>query len=314
MVRAAPYERVRARQGHRNGHDPRDLVTTHGPLPKLRVSRLLEGGLDFTLFDKYQRRQAAVDAAIGQLFLQGMSTRKLKAIARDLVGAPVSATTVSKTTAALDADLRAYQTKPLTDDVAFLFLDGISQRVRELGIEGKVMLCAFGIHADGTKELLSFRLADVEDTASWRGFLVDLKSRGLKGEALKLVTVDGNPALLKALREVCPLRRLQRCIAHKLRNVVVKLTRAQREAEPAVRCPEKDLFHGFHYFGFPKELWRTIRTTNILERPSREVRRRTRPMGVFTNAESAERIMYGVTKHLNANWQGHPLRQIQQSG
>lgn len=343
-VGAGRHVRGEARRGHRNGHYTRDLVTTYGPLPQLRVPRLLEGGIDFTLFDKYQRRQAAVDAAIGHLFLQGISTRKLKRIAQDLFGAPVSATTVSKTTAVLDADLQAYQTKPLTDDVVYLFLDGISQKVRELGVEGKVMLCAFGIHADGTKELLSFRLADVEDTPSWQGFLVDLKSRGLKGKALKLITVDGHPALLKALREVYPLRRLQRCIAHKLRNVVVKLKRAQREAcmgeaklifgaasrteairrfkawrakwldeaEAAVRCLERDLFHCLHYFSFPRELWKTIRTTNILERAFREVRRRTRPMGVFTNAESAERIMYGVTQHLNTNWQEHPLRQIQQ--
>jgi len=98
-VRADRYERTRGRQGHRNGHYTRDLVTTHGPLPKLHVPRLLEGGVEFTLFDKYQRRQAAVDAAIGQLFLQGISTRKLKAITRDLFGAPVSATTVSRTAA-----------------------------------------------------------------------------------------------------------------------------------------------------------------------------------------------------------------------
>ncbi len=344
-VGAARHERAQSRRGHRNGHYTRDLGTTYGPLPKLRVPRLLAGGIDFTLFDKYQRRQAAVDAAIGQLFLQGVSTRKLKAIARDLFGAPVSAGTVSNAAAVLDADLQAYQTKPLTDDVVFLFLDGISQKVRELGVEGKVMLCAFGIHADGTKELLSFRLADVEDTPSWQGFLVDLKSRGLKGKALKLITVDGHPALLKALREVYPLRRIQRCIAHKLRNVVVKLKRAQREAcmgeaklifgapsrteairrfkvwratwldeaEAAVRCLEKDLFHCFHYFRFPQDLWKTIRTTNILERAFREVRRRTRPMGVFTNADSAERIMYGVARGLNANWEEHPLRQIQQN-
>lgn len=118
----------------------------------------------------------------------------------------------------LDADLQVYQTKPLPDDVAFLFLDGITQKVRELGVVGKVMLCAFGIRTDGTKELLSFRLVDGEDTTTWRAFLVDLKSRGLQGKALQLITVDGHPALLKALREIYPLRRLQRCIAHKLRR------------------------------------------------------------------------------------------------
>ena len=128
----------------------------------------------------------------------------------------------------MDADLEAYRSKPLSDDIVFLFLDGISQNVREIGVEGKVMLCAFGIHADGTKELLSFRLTEVEDAENWRGFLVGLKSRGLKGQALKLIVVDGNAALLRALREIYPLRRIQRCIAHKLRNVVVKLKRAQR--------------------------------------------------------------------------------------
>jgi transposase-like protein len=111
-VGAGRYERTTTRRGHRNGHYSRDLLTTHGPLPRLGVPRLLAGGVDFTLFDKYQRRQAAVDTAIGQLFLQGISTRKLKNIARDLFGGPVSAGTVSKAAAVLDVDLQAYQTQP----------------------------------------------------------------------------------------------------------------------------------------------------------------------------------------------------------
>jgi len=111
-VGAGRYERTTTRRGHRNGHYSRNLLTTHGPLPRLRVPRLLAGGVDFTLFDKYQRRQAAVDTAIGQLFLQGISTRKLKNIAQDLFGAPVSAGTVSKAAVVLDADLQAYQAQP----------------------------------------------------------------------------------------------------------------------------------------------------------------------------------------------------------
>ena len=346
QVGAARYARTPARRGHRNGHYTGDLVTQYGPLPGLRVPRLLRGRVNFPCFEKYQRRQAAVDAALGQLFLQGISTRKLKAIPRDLFGAPVSASTVSKTAAVLDADLQAYRTKPLADHVVFLFLDSLSQKVRELGVVGKVMLCAVGIHADGTKELLSFRLTDAEDTERWKGFLLDLKSRGLKGKVLKLIAVDGNPALLKALRELCPQqRRIQRRIVHKLRNVVVKLKRYQREAcmgepklifgapsrleairrfkawrtqwleeaEAAVRYLEKDRFHCFHSFSFPEELWRILRTTNMLERAFREVRRRTRPMAVFTNAESSGRMMYGVTRGLNATWEEHPLPQIQQN-
>ena len=143
------------------------------------MPRMAEGPADFRLFDKYQRRRPEVDAAIGKLFLQGVSTRRLKGIARELFGREVSATTVSKTAAYLDEELKHNQTRFLTDDFPFLFLDGITQKVREISVEKKVMLCALGMREDGTKEMLSFRLADQEDTDSWRAFLVDLKSRGL---------------------------------------------------------------------------------------------------------------------------------------
>ena len=128
-----------------------------------------------------------------------MSTRRLTGIARDLFGQEVSATTVSKTAGYLDEELRQYQTRPLSDDFPFLFLNGIAQKVMEIGIEKKVMLCALGLEEDGTKEMLSFRLVDGEDTDSWRAFLVDIKSRGLMGKALRLITTDGHPALLKAI-------------------------------------------------------------------------------------------------------------------
>jgi len=111
---------------------------------------------------------------------------------------------VSKCTSYLEEELRHYQQRPLTDDVEFLFLDGIIERVRDISVGKRVMLCAYGIHAGGHKEILSFRMSDVEDFASWRGFLVDLKSRGLLGKRLKLITTDGNPALLKALKEIYP--------------------------------------------------------------------------------------------------------------
>jgi len=344
-VGAARHERVQDRRGHRNGYYARDLVTTYAPLPTLGVPRLLEGGIDVTRFDTSQRRQTAVVAAIGQLFLPGISVRTRKRMAQDLFGAPVSAGAVSTAAAVLDADVQAYQPTGVTDAIVFLFLEGISQTVRELGVERTVMRCAFGIHADGTTDLLAFRLADGKATPGWPGFWVDLQSRRLKGKALQLVTVDGHPALLEALREVYPRRRIRRGIAHKLHTIVVQRQRTQREAcmgeatlifgppprteavrrftawratwrheaEAAVRYRAKDLFHWFHSFRFPQERWTTLRTTNILERAFREFRRWTRPMGVFTNAASAERIMYGVPWHLNTHWQDHPLRPREQN-
>jgi len=332
-VNAGKYERSPERQGYRGGHYLRNLITRYGLLEDLRVPRMADSAVDFQLFDKYERRRPDVDAAIGRLFLQGVSTRRLRSIAQELFGQGVSATTVSKTAAYLDEELKHYQTRPLSDDFPFLFLDGITQKVREIGVEKKVMLCALGLKEDGTKEMLSFRLADQEDTDSWRAFLVDIKSRGLVGKSLMLITTDGHPALLKAIKEVYPFLKVQRCIVHKLRNVATKLkrvhlepcmteakgifnARSRREAlrrfrawketwqveeERAVRSMEKDLFHCLHYYSFPKELWKKIRTTNMLERDFREVRRRTRPMGFFPHEGSAQRIFYGVTNGIYQN-------------
>lgn len=337
-VNARRYERSQERQGYRGGHYLRNLVTRYGLLENIQVPRVAEGTVDFQVFDKYERRRPDVDAVIGKLFLQGVSTRRLRGIARELFGQEVSATTVSRTARYLDGELKHYQTRPLPDDFPFLLLDGISQKVREIGVEKKVMLCALGLKEEGAKELLSFRLVDREDTESWRAFLVDLKSRGLMGKGLKLITTDGNPGLIKAIKEVYPFLKVQRCIVHKLRNVATKLKRVhlkpcmaeakgifnapsrresikrfkawkekwQVEEERAVRCMEKDLHHCLHYYSFPKELWKKIRTTNILERGFREVRRRTRPMGFFPTDDSAERIFYGVTNGIHQNGR-HPL-------
>lgn len=225
QVKAKRYQRSQVRNGYRGGHYLRDLVTRYGLIEDLRVPRLAEGPAELHLFDKYQRRRDDVDAAIGRLFLAGVSTRRLRALARDLFGQEISATTVSRTTAYLDDELKQYQTKPLTDEFPFLFLDGIHQKVREIGVENKVVLCAMGMKIDGSRYMLSFQLADQEDTDCWRGFLADLKSRGLQGKSLKLITTDGNPPLLKAIKEIYPFLTVQRCIVHKLRNVSVKLKR-----------------------------------------------------------------------------------------
>jgi len=176
--------------------------------------------MEFTVLNRYELRRRDVDAAIGRLFLNGVSTRKLRGLARDLFGQEVSPQTVSNTLACLDQELEHYRSKPLTDTMEFLFLDGISQKVREIGIEKKVMLCALGIHrpepgeGQPRKEILGFQLTEVEDTDAWRGFVAELKGRGLLGKTLKLIVTDGNPGLLKALKSIYPFVKVQRCIAH----------------------------------------------------------------------------------------------------
>jgi transposase-like protein len=348
-VGAPRYERSTERKAYRNGHYLRNLLTRYGVDDEIHVPRMDKGGVEFTVFDRYEHRRRDVDAALGQLFLNGISTRKLKGIAREIYGKEVSPQTVSATLSSLDEELSRFKDKPIEDTVEFLFLDGISQKVREIGIEKKVMLCACGIsqkdegEEERRKELLSFQLTDVEDEASWKGFLADLKGRGLLGKHLKLIITDGNPALVKAIKNLYPFTKAQRCIAHKMRNVAVKIRKVHRphclkdaklifasetrkealrrfrdwentwriEEERAVRCLKKDLFGCLHYFDFDKELWKSIRTTNILERAFREVRRRTRPMNnFFTNEASANRIMYGISDMLNKNWKDKTLKVI----
>jgi putative transposase len=346
---AKRYERSSKRKAYRNGHYKRNLLSKYGLIEDIRVPRKEKSGIEFTVFDHYERRRRDVDAAIGRLFLNGISTRKLKGIAKELYGTEISAQTVSNTFQALDKELERFKDKPLDDTVEFLFLDGISQKVREIGIEKKVMLCAYGIHrkkpgeTGRLKEILSFQLTEVEDEAAWKAFIADLKGRGLKGKTLRLIITDGNPALLKAMKQIYPFVRGQRCIAHKMRNVAVKIRKIHRahclteakgifnaesrkeaikrfraweahwivEEERAVTCMKKDLFSCLHYYSFDKELWKSIRTTNMLERAFREVRRRTRPMNnFFTNEASAHRIMYGISEMLNNNWKAKALKII----
>ena len=341
VLGADRYERNKKRKAYRGGHYQRSLLTKYGLIEDIRVPRKEKGGMEFSVFDRYERRRRDVDAAIGRLFLNGVSTRKLKGIAKEIYGKEVSAQTVSNTFSHLDKELERFKDKSIDDTVEFLFLDGISQKVREIGIEKKMMLCAFAIHRkrpgeeQPKKEILSFQLTDVEDEASWKGFIADLKGRGLQGKKLKLIITDGNPALLKAMKQIYPFVKGQRCIAHKMRNVAVKIKKMNRpnclkeaklifasdtrkeankrfrdweakwivEEERAVKCLKKDLFNCLHYYQYDKELWKSIRTTNILERAFREVRRRTRPMNnFFTNEASANRIMYGISQMLNKNW------------
>jgi len=226
QVSAAPYERTAERSGYRNGSYRRDLVTRYGPIEALRVPRVLltDGSPPpaYQTFDRWERRTPDLERAIGQMFVLGISTRKLRSLCGDLWGAPVSSATVSRVTQALDYDVDAFLRRELEDDIEYLYLDGITAKLRQLGIEGKVMLVALGVHRDGTKEVLSFRLEDSESAASWEALLGDLKRRGLAGEALRLVTTDGGPGVIAAVTQAFPRIRRQRCLVHASRNVLAR--------------------------------------------------------------------------------------------
>jgi putative transposase len=346
QIGAMPYERTGNRKTYRNGNYRRSLGTRFGTLENLLIPRFREGAVAHSLFAPYQQRTDDVDKALGTLFLNGISTHKLKAIAEQLTGRSVSAQTVSTIVQRTDEELEQYRAKPIEDKYEFVFLDGIYDKIREIGLERKVLLCALGMTKDGKKEILSFHLVDAESEANWTEFLIDLKHRGLAGKNIRLFISDGNPGLKASLKRLFPYRRHQRCIWHKMTNVQAKAKKRNRRSlmggcknifaapsrteaihrfrswkkqwdieEPAsVRCLTKDLRECLAYYEFDQKYWRSIRTTNVLERSFREVRRRTRPMGgTFVNPESADRIYHNVFGLLNSNWKNNPATFTQNS-
>lgn len=333
-VGASRYERSDKRRTYRNGYYDRSLGTMYG-MVDLDVPRLREGSIEYRLFDQYARRGGSIDQAIGTLFLHGVSTRKLSRIVKDIIGVDLSASTVSRIETALSSeDLKNFQEKELSDEYQFLFLDGISLKTKHISVKRDMMLAAVGLKADGTKEILGARLCESESEADWSAFLTDLKSRGFKGKTLELITIDGCPGLKAALKSVYPFKPIQRCIAHKMRNVVSYMKRRNKKAcagrakqiwasqsrteairrfrewkdewgdveERAVHCLEKDLDECLTYFQFSKERWKKIRTTNIIERTFREIRRRTRPMSIALQPKATERLFTSLSKDLNHNW------------
>ncbi len=339
--RAKPAQRV----DYRNGFYERDYVTPLGVL-RLRIPRTRQRSFLPRWIGRLQRRAPEVAELIRQAFLRGISTRQVGRVVAVLTGESVSAQTVSRLTRVLDQAVRAFHERPLGDHWCYLVLDGVWLKVRRaFGPQRVLLLVAYGIRQDGTRQLLAFTRAKSESQAGWEGLLNDLWRRGLRGENLQLVITDGCPGLARALETVYPRVRHQRCWVHKMRNLLEKVRRrdekqvkaqaqkiylaehvaaARRAFErfrfhwrsryPAmVRQLERDLSELLHFFVFPRHLWRKLRTTNVIERCFVEVRRRTRPMVVFTNVESVDRIIYAIFSRFNEDWKNHTLELFTQA-
>jgi putative transposase len=343
QLRVARYERGSMRRGYRNGYRYRGLLTDFGLLDVVRVPRDRAGMYQPSVIERYQRRQSRVNGMVREMFLAGVSTRKVQEVLAPILESPLSAQAVSRISRSLDDEVRRFQERRLCDDIVYMFFDGVTMKVKgPAGAKKRMVLCAYGIGLDGVRELLSFRQATAESAAQWGAFLNDLYRRGLEGKALKLITTDGCPGLHEALDTVYPYVKRQRCWAHKLRNIASRVRRCHqdeclgdakaiyqsktsREAadrfqswartwstlEPdAVACLHKDIDEMLSFLDCPPGHWRKIRTTNAIERAFREIRRRTRPMSCFQNSASVDRIIFGVISHLNNNWRLKPLPQF----
>ncbi len=298
-----PYGRDSARADWRNGYRTRDLTTERGLLKGLRVPRSRHGTYQPEAFDRYQRRQPLVNELIREMFVAGVSTRRVGEILEALLGDCPSATTVSRVAKALAEQARRFHQRPLHDRWRFLLLDGVRMSVKgACGLRKRLVLVVYGIDADGRRELLDCCLADNESEAEWAALLHQLWLRGLKGANLELVITDGASGLIAALAIYqAPTRRAA------IAAFLAWKRQWQARYPKAVSCLEKDLNELLACMSFPERLRVKLRTTNAIERCFVEVRRRTRPMSAFTNDASCERIVYALIAHMNAQWSRKPL-------
>jgi putative transposase len=338
-VRDAYQRRQSQRQPYRNGYYLRDFVTRFGTI-RLRVARTRSKSFLPRGLKRFQRRAEEVSMLIREAFLRGISTRHVGRVVATLTGETVSAQTVSKLTRDLDEAVRQFHQARLEDDYAYLFLDGVSLRVRRPAGRKRVqMLVAYGVRDDGRRHLLAFMRSQGESQGEWEALLQDLYRRGLEGKHLGLIVTDGCPGLAVAIQTVYPRVRHQRCWVHKMRNILEHVrqrdyqavkadaqaiylaeSRVQahaafrkfracwyREYSSMVRRLERDLPELLSFFAFPRHLWRKLRTTNVIERCFVEVRRRTRPMVCFVNIQSVDRIIYSIFQRFNLEWKNRTL-------
>lgn len=346
-MRTGWHDRVDSgeRIDYRNGFYERDFVTRLGTI-RLRIARTRGQNFLPTGLEKFQRRAEDVAILIREAFLRGISTRQVGRIVATFTGEPVSAQTVSKLVTELDQAVEQFHTMELKDEWAYLFLDGVSLRMRRPAGRKRVhMLVAYAVQMDGTRHLLALQRSSGESQQAWEGLLQNLYRRGLTGHRLQLIVTDGCPGLAAALQVVYPRVLHQRCWVHKMRNILEKVRNRDYDAVKAdaqaiyqsdsranarhafvrfrkrwnpeypvmVRQLERDLPELLAFYSFPKPLWRKLRTTNLIERVFVEVRRRTRPMVCFVNVASVDRIIYSIFQRFNLEWRNRTLRVFTQA-
>ena len=344
----APYERGREeqpRKDSRNGWYERVYDTLLGAV-RLRIRRTRQRSFLPKGIEKLQRRSPELAWLIREAFLRGISTRQVGQVIATLTDEPVSAQTVSQLTRCLNAKVQEFHTARLSDDWVYLFLDGIWLKVRRAtGTKKVLLLVVYGIRQNGKRQLLAFLRARSESQNAWEGLLNDLQQRGLKGQHLKLIVTDGCAGLSGALEIVYPRVLHQRCWVHKMRNILEKVRkrdhdpvkrdaqaiylaanrqqaqqaykqfrlRWQKDYPTLVKQLERDLPELLNFYYMPQPLWRSLRTTNVIERCFVEVRRRTRPMVTFVNIQSVDRIIFAIFNRFNQQWKNHTLKNFTQA-
>lgn len=331
-IGAAKGERTASRSGYRSGYYGRTLVTRVGKL-ELRVPQDRQGRFRTEIFERYQRSEKALVGALTEMYVQGVSTRKVKAVTEELCGHEFSASTVSRMNQSLDAELDKFAKRRLEEAYPYLILDARYEKVREDGvIRSQAVLIAIGVDWEGRRNVLAVELANRESLTSWREFALSLKQRGLKG--VELVISDDHPGLRGAIREVFSEAVWQRCYVHFLRNALDHLPRkADDECMTELRwiydrrtveearadlaawlkkwgkryqklCDwvETNIEETLTFYRLPRQHHKNLKSTNLLERLNEEIKRRTLVVRIFPNVASCLRLVRALAVEMHENW------------
>jgi transposase-like protein len=329
---AAPYQRVEDRRGHRNGYKPRMLKTRVGTL-NLFVPKDRDGRFQTCLFERYQRSEKALVLALQEMYLQGVSTRKVTEITETLCGTEFSKSQVSTLCGKLDAELAAWRNRPLSDEYPYLIVDAQYHKVRENSrVMPKGVLTVLGINLEGYREVLSVECAPTENETTWATVFKELVDRGLQG--VQLVISDDHKGLRSSIERYFQGCQWQRCQVHYLRNL---LNMAPKNLSKTLADQLRDLFNAperetarervkqlvslyadrfpeiaeflentadevLACFNFPEEHRKRIRSTNGLERFHEEIRRRTRVIRIFPNQQACLRLVSALAAEQHDLW------------
>jgi putative transposase len=331
-LQAGKHERSAERLGYRSGYYRRRLITRVGTI-WLRVPQDRAGQFSTQVFEQYQRSEKALVAALAQMYVQGVSTRKVAAITEELCGHEFSASSISTITARLDTQLAEFSQRPLKEAFPYMVVDARYERVREGGvIVSRAILVALGVDWEGRRQVLAVEYANRESQSSWREFLLQLKARGLNG--VQFVVSDDHPGLKAAIREVLPGVWWQRCYVHFLRNALDYLPRKadddclqelrwmyeRRNVEEARRdlkqwlekwggkypklCAwvEANIEETWTFYRLPVTHHKHMKSTNLLERFNQEIKRRTLVVRIFPDEASCLRLVRAVAAEQHEEW------------
>ena len=330
---ASRYERHADRQAHRNGHYSRQLETTAGKVA-LKVPKLRGVCFETQIIERYRRREASVEESLVEMYLAGVSVRRVEDVTEALWGTRVSSSTVSELNQKIYERIDQWRERPLKRRYVYVYLDGVWLK-RSWGgqVENVSVLVAVGVNEDGMREVLGAYEGMSEDRESWLRLLRGLYQRGV--QSIDLVISDKAAGLIEALPEVYPQARWQRCVFHFHQNILNQVPRGKRETvaamlkavqaqesapaakrkadevaaelramrlDKAASILEDGIAEATTYHQFPREHHRSIRTNNLLERIIKEIRRRTRVVGAFPDGNSALMLVCARLRHIDSKW------------